>query len=115
MIGFIRNLLRNSSFDIEEGEVRELVKSNKKAELIDVRTMPEYKVEHINPCRNIDIREKDFVEKVKYLDKDRIYVLYCRSGNRSIKAAVKLNKLGFKNVFSLKGGIEAWGGVKRVK
>ena len=115
MISFIKGLFGNSSFDIEEEEVRELCKTNRKAELIDVRTMPEYKMEHINPCRNIDAREKSFVDKVKYLDKEGVYVLYCRTGKRSVKAAGKLENMGFKNVFSLKGGIEAWEGVKRVK
>ena len=115
MIGFIKGLFGNNSFDIQEDEVRELVKTNRKVELIDVRTMPEFKMEHINPCRNIDAREKDFEDKVKYLDKEGVYVLYCRRGKRSVKAATKLEQLGFKNVFSLKGGIEAWEGVKRVK
>ena len=115
MIGFIKGLFGNSSFDIQENEVRELVKSNRKVELIDVRTMPEYKMEHINPCRNIDAREKDFTDKVKYLDKEGVYVLYCRTGKRSVKAASELEGLGFKNVFSLKGGIDSWEGPKRVK
>ena len=72
MISFIKGLLGNSAFDIQEEEVRELCKNNRKVELIDVRTMPEYKMEHINPCRNIDIKENcqkmgghiDFVENV---------------------------------------------------
>ena len=115
MISFIKGLFGSSSFDIEEEEVRELVKTNRKVELIDVRTMPEYKMDHINPCRNIDLKQKDFVDKVKYLDKDTVYVLYCKTGKRSVKAASKLESLGFKNVFSLKGGIDSWEGAKRVK
>ena len=115
MISIIKGLFTNTSFDILEDEVRELFKSNRKAELIDVRTMPEYKMDHINPCRNIDIREKSFDEKVKYLDKQGVYVLYCRTGKRSVKAAKRLQNMGFANVFSLKGGIESWEGVKRVK
>ncbi len=115
MIAFIKGFFGNSSFDIQEEEVRELCKVDRKAELIDVRTMPEYKMDHINPCRNIDIKENDFDDKVKYLDKEGVYVLYCRTGKRSVKAASKLESLGFKNVFSLKGGIESWEGVKRVK
>ncbi|TQV77290.1 rhodanese-like domain-containing protein [Aliikangiella marina] len=34
--------------------------------------------------------------------------LYCKSGGRSALAAESLQKLGFNNVFSLSGGIQAW-------
>ncbi|WP_444998300.1 rhodanese-like domain-containing protein [Aliikangiella sp. IMCC44359] len=34
--------------------------------------------------------------------------LYCKSGGRSALAAQSLQSLGFKNVYSLKGGIQSW-------
>ena len=35
-------------------------------------------------------------------------ICYCRSGNRSMQAALMLESLGFTNVKSLQGGINAW-------
>jgi rhodanese-related sulfurtransferase len=32
----------------------------------------------------------------------------CRSGNRSLKAAVVLRKHGFATVYNLAGGLQAW-------
>ena len=40
--------------------------------------------------------------------RDQPIVLYCRTGGRSALAAESLQKLGFKNVRSLAGGITAW-------
>ena len=40
--------------------------------------------------------------------KQRPVVLYCRSGQRSSRAAVLLRKHGFASVYNLAGGIQAW-------
>ncbi|MFN9060031.1 MAG: rhodanese-like domain-containing protein, partial [Pseudanabaena sp.] len=39
---------------------------------------------------------------------DKQVVLYCRSGNRSHRAAEKLIDAGYAEVTHLKGGIKAW-------
>ncbi len=41
-------------------------------------------------------------------DKDRKLVLYCGEGGRSALAAFNLQKMGFRNVFSLTGGYRDW-------
>jgi molybdopterin/thiamine biosynthesis adenylyltransferase/rhodanese-related sulfurtransferase len=41
-------------------------------------------------------------------DKAARTILYCRSGNRSAKAAEQLQALGYENVASMAGGILAW-------
>ena len=102
--------------DLSESGVREMFKENPKTELLDVRTAGEYRQAHINPCNNIDLRNPDeWTSKVKYLDKDKPYVVYCQSGRRSSKALKKLQNLGFESVYQLKGGIDAWDGALRVK
>ncbi len=42
------------------------------------------------------------------LNKDEPLYIYCRSGNRSGKAASKLKELGFKEVYDLQGGVLDW-------
>jgi rhodanese-related sulfurtransferase len=39
---------------------------------------------------------------------DRPVVMYCARGQRSMLAARALAKLGFKEIYSLRGGINAW-------
>ncbi len=41
-------------------------------------------------------------------DKENAVVLYCRSGGRSDRGAVELERRGFKHVFSMRGGILRW-------
>jgi rhodanese-related sulfurtransferase len=40
--------------------------------------------------------------------KSRPVVVSCRSGNRSVRAAIKLRRQGFEKVFSLSGGLLGW-------
>jgi sulfur-carrier protein adenylyltransferase/sulfurtransferase len=41
-------------------------------------------------------------------DKDKPIVLYCGGGSRSALAAFMLQKMGFRKVYSLKGGYRGW-------
>jgi rhodanese-related sulfurtransferase len=43
-----------------------------------------------------------------YLEREAPTLLYCRSGNRSQEALKTLQKLGYKRVWQLEGGIKAW-------
>jgi rhodanese-related sulfurtransferase len=77
----------------------------KKAYLIDVRTPEEYKAGHLKYATNIDFKSANFKEEVKKLNKKRPVYLYCRTGNRSGKAADSLQALGFKSYYNI-GGFE---------
>lgn len=82
---------------------------DKGAAMIDVRTPAEYRAMHIPHATNIPLHEID-EEKVRRAvgDKDEILV-HCKSGSRSADALRKLS-LDDKNLYSVKGGIEAWEG-----
>lgn len=78
-------------------------------QLIDVRTPREYQSGYIANAINIDIfRPGYFRSEVHKLDKNRPVYLYCRSGQRSRKAAHKLIKWGFAEIYDLEGGILNW-------
>jgi len=47
-------------------------------------------------------------ERAHELDRARTYVLQCRSGQRSARAAVLLRQAGFRHVLNLRGGVRAW-------
>ncbi len=76
--------------------------------LVDVREPNEFREGHIPRALNIPLSQ--FKGRVGELEKykDRPVVLCCRSGNRSLKAAVLLKRQGFAKVYSLAGGLLAW-------
>ncbi|MBA6151344.1 rhodanese-like domain-containing protein [Gelidibacter maritimus] len=78
--------------------------SNGNVQLIDVRTPEEYNDGHIQNAVNIDFLSDDFSDKFDSFDKDEPLYIYCRSGNRSQKAAKKLSEMGFDIIYDLKGG-----------
>ena len=80
--------------------------------LLDVRTPEEFKTGHIPQSRLIDIQQPGFVDSIQTLDKNKTYLLYCRSGKRSQKAVNLMKENGFKKVYHLKGGINTWSGPK---
>lgn len=78
-------------------------------QLVDVRTPKEYAEQKIEYAINIDyFDDENFEAGFKNLDPNKPVYIYCRSGNRSYKASIKLAQLGFKQVYDLSGGILAW-------
>ena len=83
---------------------------NSDAQLLDVRTVKEYEVNHLKNAQNICVTTSDFSEKVKTLDKNKPVYVYCKSGGRSAKAAKILADMGFKEIYDMQGGITNWEG-----
>ncbi len=77
--------------------------------ILDVRTQTEREeVGYITGSENIDYYDPEFENKIKALDKTQTYVVYCRSGQRSIRAAQIMADNDFENIYNLAGGINAW-------
>ncbi len=74
--------------------------------LIDVREPGEGAIARIDGARLIP--QGELTECLDELTSARSLVLYCKSGERSRDAADLLLNLGFRNVRSLRGGIDAW-------
>jgi rhodanese-related sulfurtransferase len=93
---------------IREIGPREMAKLKQSPVIIDVRENNEFVQGHISGARNVSrgVLER----KVRNIVPDPLSVilLYCSCGNRSALAADNLQKMGYQNVYSLKGGLSAW-------
>jgi rhodanese-related sulfurtransferase len=78
--------------------------------LLDVRTPEETAEGKIEGASEIDYEAATFETEVAKLDKAKTYLIYCRSGRRSSEASAYMAKQGFKSLYNLKGGYEAWTG-----
>ena len=76
--------------------------------LIDVRTMDEYNVGHIESAKNIDFNGSNFESEIAKIAKEKTVFVYCLSGGRSSATVSFLEKKGYKNVIELVGGMMAW-------
>lgn len=94
---------------IEVAVAQEFV-NNDKAILIDVRTLEEYEEGHIEDAINMpfDTISKETLKNVTNSKIDNI-IVYCKSGERSRKAAIKMLELGYTNVYDL-GSMSNWEG-----
>lgn len=94
--------------NVEATVFAEKIKASPDAQILDVRTPEEFASEHIDKAVNINWLANDFVANTQKLDKSKPVFVYCKSGARSAKAAVKLEELGFKKIYQLEGGILKW-------
>jgi rhodanese-related sulfurtransferase len=78
------------------------------AVVLDVRETAEYAAGHITNARNVP--EGQLADRIKELEryKSRPIVLSCGTGARSARAGAILQKAGFAEVVTLRGGIAAW-------
>jgi len=73
--------------------------------LFDVRTPEEWAIAKLEGATLLDA---DGLVALEALDKTEPIVLYCHHGIRSMQAAQQLLGKGFKRVYNLDGGIDAW-------
>lgn len=72
--------------------------------IVDVRTPEEFAAGHLQGAVNIDVSASTFDSQIAALDKDVVYAVYCRSGNRSTIAVGKMSDAGFSNLFNFNQG-----------
>ena len=80
--------------------------------VLDVRTPGEFAGGHLTGATNVDVTGSGFADQIYSLEKkgviwkDQPVYLYCRSGNRSGKAAKALREMGFDGAVNV-GGFSA--------
>ena len=96
--------------NIDGKQTEKLLNSDKDVLIIDVRSEYEYEKGHLLNAINLPYDDDDFKSELnEIIDyKDKTVLVYCRSGNRSEKAAVKLVDNGFKNVKNVTDGVDEY-------
>ena len=76
--------------------------------ILDVRTPEEFAEGHIDGAVNRDVQSRDFEKRLRTLDRNKSYLVYCRTGNRSRQAILAMEALGFRAIFHMNEGIVKW-------
>jgi rhodanese-related sulfurtransferase len=99
--------------DENAGEIRQISAPELKAmldagvpcELVDVRTPEERAIATIEGARLLD---RAYHDALITLDRDTPLVFQCHHGIRSQQAAQYFQERGFRRLYNLAGGIDAW-------
>lgn len=93
--------------NINTAEFQEMMKS-KEAVVLDVRTPEEVAAGAIEGSTPLDFYGANFKQSLEAMDKNKLVLVYCAVGGRSGNAMKMMQKMGFKEVYNLSGGIRAW-------
>jgi adenylyltransferase/sulfurtransferase len=96
----------NNATELTSVELKQRLDRGDKLTIVDVREPNELQINRITGSVHIPLG--DIPKRYNELDPDEEYVMQCRSGVRSAKAADFLRSVGFKRVLNLKGGILDW-------
>lgn len=92
---------------VEEFDAKRKADTNSTV-VLDVRTKEEYRAGHIPGSLLVDFTSDGFEQQVAKLDKDKTYLVHCASGGRSARACKVMERVGFKKLYNLEGGMTAW-------
>jgi rhodanese-related sulfurtransferase len=108
--------------DLSPSEAWENLKANKKAVLVDVRTMPEWQFVGVPDLSKLDKRvifipwrvypnmvlNSEFCIQLEreVVDRYASLLFICRSGHRSMDAAIEATRYGYKTCYNISGGFE---------
>jgi len=103
------NLKQDGIDHFEASELKNMLANGDNPFLLDVRTPGEFNGElgHMDGALLIPLHELEKRASELNVHKDRLIVIYCRSGNRSQDAAKILMAKNF-NVVNMVGGMKAW-------
>ena len=78
------------------------------AVIVDVREKDEWEQEHIPDAIHLSRGTIELEVEEKFPDQNTTIICHCGGGGRSALAAESLQKMGYKNVRSMAGGLKAW-------
>lgn len=94
--------------DISVKKFHEMIGSMEGLQLLDVRTPEETQLGIVAGANMINVNDPDFAQQVEKLDKEKPVAVYCKAGGRSRRAQTILANQGFKEVYNVDGGFDAW-------
>ncbi len=107
----IVDLARKSPDVISPAEAKAFLEKNPQATLVDVRSTQEYVTQHPEGAVNVplpDLAAGPGAGNVLPDDKQAPILTVCRIGERSLQGMLLLKALGYHDVKSIRGGLDAW-------
>ena len=105
-MGLFSFLFKGGTTNITNDQLLVMLKEKSKYQFVDVRTKREYKHKHILGFnKNVDYYKfKKNFSMLDRLDKEKPVVVVCETGARSASTCHLLTKLGFNDIYNVRGG-----------
>jgi len=97
--------------DVSAFEAMKIIETNRNNPefvILDIRTTNEFSEGRLAGAVNVDFYAESFRADLKKLDREKTYLVYCRSGNRSGQSRPFFVEPGFREVYHLESGINSW-------
>ncbi len=101
-------LLKQALVNVAPPEFESLRAAAPTGTLIDVRDPDEFAEYHLTGALNLPYLGPDFLEQIETLDAGRQYLVYCRSGRRSVRACTLMRNSGLVDLVHLDGGLNEY-------
>jgi len=101
----------NKTQTVSQNTVLKLLSQNKTTSnflIIDVRTPEEFASGHIKTAVNIPTHKIQENLSLLKTHKDKMIIVYCRSGRRALITQTLLKQNNFTNIYHLEGDIIGW-------
>lgn len=85
-----------------------LLMNRENALVVDVSAIADFEKGHILGSKHVAMSQLDPENKTLAKVRELPVAVVCRTGMTASNAAARLVKAGFKNVFLLEGGVQAW-------
>jgi adenylyltransferase/sulfurtransferase len=92
--------------DISARELQKRLERGDDLLLLDVREQNEWNIAHLEGAKLVPVNS--ITQRAHELNTADEIVIYCKSGQRSARALNELRGLGFRKLWNLEGGINAW-------
>ena len=97
--------------NVTEKQWQELISNDEQAVIIDARTPREWAEGVLENAVLMDVMHPmKFEQDTAKLNKNKTYYVYCRSGQRSIRACSMIEQAGIDKTYNLLGGMNGWTG-----
>jgi len=106
--GVLKDIQTNIIENVSDSEAKSIIAATSDMVILDVRMPEEFSTGHLENAINVDFKASSFKNELGKLDKNKSYLVYCRTGKRSAESARIMTELGFSHISNLLGGITQW-------
>lgn len=101
-------LLKSKLNNLDLEDFLERARQTPGAVILDVRRPGEFQSGHLPGAINLDYLGDEFIDRLDALPDEIPYFVYCRSCRRSLRVCTNMLNAGFREVYNLEGGLQAY-------